>query len=420
MANFGNIFNDGIPWGDDNQATIDDFNAICKPVDIIGYRKLAIEIAVDMISNSFAAVKWNSYKSGKIVKDKSHEQLNIAPNPTETSQDFMKRLARKMLLKHEALVVPNGTDELYLADGGFTRRFTSFNRVEYTNVKIQTFNAPRPRYVNNDAMYITLHNKQLIQFLNQYQKDVDALVRSAKSSYQSNKLKKYYIESDAFGSQATNDQQARNDLITANMKAFLTSSEGITVYGKPKGYAINQLQDHQLETAGDVRNLIQDVFTMTANAFHIPPEMMFGGSVNQIIIDNYIVNGVSPLIEAFNTSFNVYNYSTTELNKTTMVKADISKMRLTDLNTVGNFIQKVLPTGALTMGDVITKYLNLDEPPEDLKDVRLITKNYGTIDQFLNGDFVNSNPTVEQVDYEGEKDDKEEDNTETGENTDGN
>lgn len=421
MADFSGIGFDGIPWREDGTATIDDFNAICKPIDIIGYRKLAIEIAVDMLANSFASVKWNAYKNGKLVKDKSHEQLNIAPNPTETSQDFMKRIARLMLLKHEALVIPNGTDELYLADCGFTRKFTSFNRVEYTNVKIKGFKAPRMKYVNNDAMYVTLHNKQLIQFLNQYQKDVDALVRSAKSSYQSNKLKKYYIESDAFGSQATKDQQARNDLITANMKTFLTSSEGITVYGKPKGYTIEQLQDQQLETAGDVRNLIQDVFTMTANAFHIPPEMMFGGSVNQMIIDNYIVNGVTPMIDAFNTGFNVYNYLPAEINKVTMVKADISRMRLTDLNTVGNFIQKVMPTGALTMGDVITKYLNLDEPPEELKDVRLITKNYGTVEQFLNGDFVNSNPSVTKVDYVGEGQEVKEDDTEdTGGNTDDN
>lgn len=416
MANFGTIYDgSAIPWQDDNTATIDDFNAICKPLDIIGYRKLAIEIAIDMLANSFAAVKWNAYENGKIVKNKSHEQLNIAPNPTENSQDFMKRIARRMLLKEAALIVPNGTDELYLADDGFTRRHTSFNRVEYTNVKIHSFDAPRPRYVNNDALYVSLHNKRLIDFLRMYQADVDKLVRSAKSSYQSNKLKKYYIESDAFGSQATKDQKARNDLITANMKEFLTSAEGTTVYGKPKGYEINQLQDQQLETAGDVRNLIQDVFTMTANAFHIPPEMMFGGSVTQMVVDNYIVNAVSPLVEAFNTGFNVYNYLPAELNKTTMVKADISRMRVTDLDTVGNFIQKVMPTGAITMGDVITKYLNLDEPSEDIKDVRLITKNYGTMEQFLNGDFVNSNPTVEKVEYDGEKPDIQDDNKDESE-----
>ena len=406
MANFGNIFNDGIPWQDDNTATIDDFNAICKPVDIIGYRKLAIEIAVDMVSNSFASVIWNSYEAGKQVKNKSHEQLNIAPNPTENSQDFMKRIARRMLLNNEALIVPNGTSELYLADSGFTRQFTGFNVVNYTNVKINSFDAPRSLYVNNDVLYLTLHNKQLINFLKKYQADVDAMVKSAKSSYQSNKLKKYYIESDAFGSQTTKDQKARNDLITANMKEFLTSPQGTTVYGKPKGYEIHQLQDNQLETASDMRNLIQDVFSMTANAFHIPPEMMFGGTVNQMIIDNYIVNAVNPLIETFNTGFNVYNYSTTELNNSTQVKADTSRIRLTDLSTVGDFIQKVFPTGALTLGDVITKYLNLDEPEDEIKDLRVITKNYGTVQQFLDGDFVNNKPTVEDIDYTNEGENK--------------
>lgn len=421
MADFSNLVDpyDGVPWGTDNKATIEDFNAICSPLEVIGYRSLAIEIAVDLISNSFASVVWNEYKQGKQVKNNVYNLLNIAPNKTEVSQDFMKRVARRLLLDKEALIIPtNNNESLFLADTDFTRRFIKFDTLKYSNVKINTFDAPLRVYTSENVIYLTLHNDKLIKFLNAYQSDYDKVLKSATNSYQTNKLKKYYISSDAYRSQLSEVQQAYNDKATKNMNAFLTSTNSTQVFAKPKGYEISQLQDNQLETASDVRNLITDVFNMTANAFHIPPEMMFGGSVNQMIIDNYLVNAVMPLVEVFTNGFNVWNYTAKELNKDSYVKADTSAMRLTDLNTVGNFIQKVFPTGALTLGDVITKYLHLDKPEDEINDLRVITKNYGTVEQFINGDFA-SEPATEEIEYDGEKPDAT-NNEDMGENQNGN
>lgn len=410
MADFQTVFNDGIPWQPDGSATIEDFNSICSPLEVLGYRKLAIEIAVDLIANSFATTKWIEYKIGKQVKGKAFALLNIAPNRINTSQDFMKQVARKLLLDHEALIVPIG-NEMYLADRGFGREFTSFNRVKYDNVQINGYKTPKQQYFNDSVIYLTLNNKDLIAFIKAYQADYNNVLKSATGSYQSNKLKKYYLDSDAYRAQTSKVQEDFNDLVEDRLKTFLNSTKNVSVFAKPKGYEIKQLQDSQLETASDVRGLISDVFTMTANAFHIPPEMIFGGSINQLIIDNYLMNAVYPLVETFNNGFNVWNYSVDEITKDTYIKADTTAMRLLDLNTVGNFIQKVFPTGALTLGDVITKYLHLDKPEKEIADLRVITKNYGTVEQFLNGEL-NGTTTTENVDYTNEN--------ETGDNTDGN
>lgn len=408
MADFSNVFSDNIPWQGD-RATIEDFNSACDTLEVLSYRKLAIEIAVDIIANSFASANWIEYKQGKQVKGVPYGLLNVKPNKVENIHSFKKRIARKLLIDKEALIIPIG-NELYLADKGFGREFTSFNTVTYTTVQINGFQAPKTTYSDSQVIYLTLNNSDLIAFLRAYQSDYDKVLKSATGSYQSNKLKKYYLDSDAYRAQNSKVQEDFNNLVEKNLRSFLNSTRPVSVYAKPKGYDIKQLQDSQLESATDVRSLMQDVFTMTANAFHIPPEIMFGGTVNQLISDNYLMNGVYPLIDTFTSSFNGWNYSVNEIVKDTLIKPDVTSMRLIDLNTVGNFIQKVFPTGALTLGDVITKYLHLDKPSDEIADMRVITKNYGTVEQFLNGELGDSTDTIKYEDKQQTEDEEDSDN----------
>lgn len=408
MADFSNIFGTGAE-NMTTPATIQDLNDICSPLEVMAYRKLAIEIAVDVIANTFVQTAFVEYDKGKQTKGTAYQLLNIKTNQVDTSKQFMKKVARHLLLHNEALIIPVGS-ELYLADKGFGREFTGFSSVKYTTVKINTYKAPQAVYTNNQVIYLTLDNEELLKFLRQYQVDYNNVVNSATGSYQSNKLKKYYVESDAYRAQTSKIQADFNAMVENNMRSFLRSTQSVSIFAKPKGYEISQLQDSQLETASDVRGLISDVFNMTASAFHIPSELLYGGNPNQLMMDNFIMSAVNPLVTVMVDGFNNWNYKPQEIIQDTLIKADTTSMKVTDLDTVGNFIQKVFPTGALTLGDIITKYLHLDTPSDDIKDLRVITKNYGTVEQFMNGDFVTTNTTNKNTDMEDAIDANEIDN----------
>lgn len=136
----------------------------------------------------------------------------------------------------------------------------------------------------------------------------------------------------------------------------------------------------------DSRGIITDIFTTVANTFHIPPEYMLGGALNQVIVDNFLINAVYPVVDLFKEGFNNQQFSELERRNGTLVKPDTTKSRIVDLKTIGTFIAQVFPTGALTLNDIVTKYLQLDELPDEIGNTRVITKNYSELDQFINGE----------------------------------
>lgn len=387
-----------LPWKN-NATSIQEINEVCSPLEIVGYRKLAIEIAMDLIGNSVSRVEWRKFQKGKQKHDNVEYLLNHKPNRFDSKQTFSKKLTRRLLLDRKALVIPI-TGELYLADS-FHVDFKDFNRVEFTSVMINGHNAPRTTYDQNTAIYINYENAFLTTFLNAYQKDYDGLVKSATDGYQSNKLRKYYLDSDAFRAQDTKRQAEFNALVEQNFKSFIQSTRRASVYAKPKGYDIKKLEDAQQETANDVRNLINDVFQTTGNAFHIPPTLMLTGDATQVQTDNYLMFAVYPIIDAFMQAFNNFNYKESDINEETLIKYDVSKTKVIDLTTTADFVSKVFPTGALTLNDVIVKYLNLDTPPKDIGNVRVITKNYDKVENFVNGE-VTPTETVEKEEYVNE------------------
>lgn len=397
-----------LPWKN-NATSIQEINEVCTPLEIVGYRKLAIEIAIDLVGNSVSRVEWRKFQKGKQKHDNVEYLLNHKPNKFDSKQSFSKKLTRRLLLDRKALVIPHN-GELYIADS-FHVDYKDFNVIEFTSVMINGHDAPRPKYNQDTAIYVDYENKFLTTFLNAYQNDYDGLVESATNGYQSNKLRKYYLDSDAFRAQDTKKQAEFNALVEQNFKSFINSTRRTAIYAKPKGYTINKLEDAQQETANDVRNLINDVFQMTGNAFHIPPTLMLTGEATQVQTDNYLMFAVYPIIDAFMQAFNNFNYKESDINKETLVKYDVSKTKVIDLATTADFVSKVFPTGALTLNDVIVKYLNLDTPPEDVGEVRVITKNYDKVENFVKGK-VTPAETVDKEEYINEDNTANNDNKE--------
>lgn len=388
-----------LPWTD-NASSIQALNEECDPIAVVGYRKLAIEMALDLIGNSVSRVDWREFKKNKQDDGTISYVLNVKPNQYDTKQAFFKRVTRKLLLDREVLLIPDG-NYFHVADS-FSKEFVSYNKISFTNVQINGYQSPKQKYTPDTAVYISYENEQLTSFLTAYQIDYDKLVQSAANGYQTNKLRKYYLSSDAYRAQNNEVQLQFNELLEQNFKTFINSTRRASVYAKPKGYTIEKLEDAQQETAGDIRSLIKDVIENTGNAFHIPPNILLTGEATQIQTDNYLMFAVYPIIDAFRQGFNNYMYTESEIRGGTFVKSDATKVKMIDLATTADFISKVFPTGALTLENVIVDYLNLDKPDKEIGDVRVITKNYDMVENFINGtttETVSPTPTVEDIEY---------------------
>ena len=393
----------------DGKGNYYDINEYCKRTVDLSYKRLAIEIAVDLIGNAVARVDWKEFKNNKEQNGLVSSLLNSEPNKQETSSLFFKKLTRKLLLDQEVLIVPH-KGFLYIADD-FTREFVSFDKVAYHTICINGMKAPNRVYYDKDVIYMNYGNEMLRRFLDAYMAQYTDLVSASEAGFKGNKTRRFVLSSDQYRAQLTDVQKEFNEMMEQQLTQFMNADGKASLYAKPKNVELEDMSDKNYMLATDTRNLVRDIFEMAANAFHIPPEYMLGGQVTQIVVDNFLVNSVYPIVDMFKEAFNNYQYPELTRRKGTGIRPDTTKSRIVDLKTIGTFIAQVFPTGALTLNDIVTKYLQLDSLPEDIADTRVITKNYSELGSFISGDVDNQvegedYPPAPKVEYEDEEEGK--------------
>lgn len=391
----GNVSNDPVAGAIKTGDTIQDLNNMfCNPITQLAYQKFAIEMCVDLIATYVARTDWRYYKNKKHSSHQLESLLNVRPNPVQTSTEFFKQWVYELLMNQQALIVQINNN-LYVATD-FVANLTNFDKLTFTDVWIFDKQAPKKTYTQKEAFIVTPQSGDLFSLMRSFQKQYGDLLQSSVDGYQSNRTKRFIMTNPMYRTQNTEVQETFNAMLEANLKSFATATGKSAVYAKPQEVTLEDFSDKQIASASDTRLLMKDIFDRTANAFHIPPQYMFGDTLTEMQLQTLLRDAVLPIVELFQQAFNDYQFTESQYRNGTLIKADTMKLQLVDLNKVGTFIKNVLPTGTITLGDISERYLQGDALPDDLKDVRLITKNYATVEQFMNGDVVEQNTPTEE------------------------
>lgn len=391
----GNVSNDPVVGAIKTGDTIQDLNNMfCNPITQLAYQKFAIEMCVDLIATYVARTDWRYYKNKKHSSHQLESLLNVRPNPVQTSTEFFKQWVYELLMNQQALIVQINNN-LYVATD-FVANLTNFDKLTFTDVWIFDKQAPKKTYTQKEAFIVTPQSGDLFSLMRSFQKQYGDLLQSSVDGYQSNRTKRFIMTNPMYRTQNTEVQETFNAMLEANLKSFATATGKSAVYAKPQEVTLEDFSDKQIASASDTRLLMKDIFDRTANAFHIPPQYMFGDTLTEMQLQTLLRDAVLPIVELFQQAFNDYQFTESQYRNGTLIKADTMKLQLVDLNKVGTFIKNVLPTGTITLGDISERYLQGDALPDDLKDVRLITKNYATVEQFMNGDVVEQNTPTEE------------------------
>lgn len=390
-----NVSNDPVAQAIQTGDTIPDLNNMfCNPMTQLAYQKFAIEMCVDLIATYVARTDWRYYKNKKHSSHQLESLLNVRPNPVQTSTEFFKQWVYELLMNQQALIVQINNN-LYVATD-FVANLTNFDKLTFSGVWIFDKQAPKKTYTQKEAFIVTPQSGDLFSLMRSFQKQYGDLLQSSVDGYQSNRTKRFIMTNPMYRTQNTEVQETFNAMLEANLKSFATATGKSAVYAKPQEVTLEDFSDKQIASASDTRLLMKDIFDRTANAFHIPPQYMFGDTLTEMQLQTLLRDAVLPIVELFQQAFNDYQFTESQYRNGTLIKADTMKLQLVDLNKVGTFIKNVLPTGTITLGDISERYLQGDALPDDLKDVRLITKNYATVEQFMNGGVVEQNTPTEE------------------------
>lgn len=244
-------------------------------------RLLAFNTAVNMISTYVSQCEIRTYRKGKEVKEREYYRWNIEPNVNQNKTAFFNKLVYQLMLNNEALIIETGSGEdsgLVVADSFSIPQKYPVKQNVYQNVTVDDFTYQKT-FKEKEVIHIKLHNDDVKAVVDLLYSSYYDLVTAAMDNFKWNAGQHWKVHVDQIAQGGEDFMQAFSDMIEKQVKPFLKA--GNAVLPEFDGYTYSDTSESRTtrsstgETA-DIRNLINDIFDFTAQAFGIPAVLLKG------------------------------------------------------------------------------------------------------------------------------------------------
>ena len=266
----------GKPKGDKNLefCNLDLENAV---VDF-GLRELAFNTCVSLIANAIGKVEFKTYRRNEEIQEKEYYTFNIEPNMNQNSTAFLHKLIYKLYSDNEALVISvkkRGSDEemLLVADNFAVEEYAEKENV-YSDVVVDTLTYHK-NFKERDVLHFKLNSQDIKIYLDMMNQSYARLYQAAENYYRRshNPRLKVHVERMAQGDEDFDGKFAQ--MVEKQIKPFLTNDRAILP--EFDGYTYTDMSESSAGgDSGDIRSLVNDIFTLAARCFNIPPVLLFG------------------------------------------------------------------------------------------------------------------------------------------------
>ena len=235
-------------------------------------------------------------------------------------------------------------------------------------------------------------------------------MKAASSSYVRQHGMRGILDIDDTAEAEPDFEETYEDLVTDKFRKYFTADNAVLPMFK--GYKFTERDNNaaagKTETQGtrDIRNMMNDIVELTAQAFGIPASIATVKSVSDADFKAFMTAPVMPIVKSIVQEINKKLYGQQLVFAGTYITANLADVRYTDLFDVANPIDKLIGSGAFCINDIRTR-LGLGIIDEPWAWQHWMTKNYSTVNDLLDG--VESNdpdpPDKEKEDTD-EKDDE--------------
>lgn len=348
----------------------------CKiQVDYV-YRKFAIETCIDLIANAMSKAEFKSYEKGKNKKNEMYYRLNVAPNGKTNATEFRKKLIRRLIFYNEVLIVSpsNSSSELFIADSW---NVTEYDLKENIFSQVQINNKVLDRtFKESDVFYIKYADENIRQLVDAYYGAYGKLISSAVNVYKRSNARRYVMKGDLFRPQDGSTQGQINDMMTSQFKTFMETDNAGSVFQLQEGYTLEDLSGNYQSNSRDIKNLIDDIYEMTAAAFHVPKNLLKGdmsGLSDQV--DAFLMFEIIPIAELIQDSFNAKLYDVEEYLSGDYLRVDTTMIKVVSFKDLAEAGDKAIGSGQCTINEMRERGGN-DRVDDPRADKIYITKNY--------------------------------------------
>lgn len=359
-----------------------DYKFVCqKLASEIVIRELAFNMVVNKISSALSKCKVNVYYNGKRAKDEEWYRWNVQPNINQSSNQFWSKLIYYLYNYNEALVITRG-NELYVADSYVKNEDYAFFEHTFTGVTINGY-ALNKTYRMSEVFYFELNNRNIRNYLNGTLQLYSELINAAYSSYLVANGNKGVLKIDQFAENSEDFTEQFNQLLNEDFKIFFSNANAVLpLY---EGFEYSQLDNKGTQsTTRDFKALLDDVISMTANAFNVPSSIA-NGTVQDTskAIDEFLTFCIDPLIEMLTDEMNRKSFSPYQIINGYYFKFNTLAIKHIDILDIANAIDKLLSSGFTCIND-LRILIGLDPIDEEWANQFFMTKNYAPIEELLN------------------------------------
>ncbi|MGG5375983.1 HK97 family phage portal protein [Enterococcus sp. DIV0213j] len=358
------------------RATVSLDEYFCKlQVDYV-YRKLAIETCIDLIANAMSKAEFKSYEQGKNKKNELYYRLNVAPNKKTNATEFRKKLIRRLIFYNEVLIVSpsNESSEIFIADSWSVTEYglkeDVFSQVQINNIVLDR------DFLESEVIYIKYSDARIRELVDGFYQAYGKLISSAMNVYKRSNARRYVLKGELFRPQDNTTQGQINEMMTSQFKAFMEADNAGAVFQLQNGYTLEDFSGNFQSNSRDIKNLIDDIYEMTAAAFHVPKNLLKGdmsGLSDQV--DAFLMFIIIPVAELIQDAFNASVYEQEEYLAGNFLRVDTTMIKIVSFKDLVEASDKGVGSGVFTINEARLRVGN--DPVDDPRaDKIYITKNY--------------------------------------------
>lgn len=368
-------------------------------------RELAFRTCVEMVANAIGRCDFRTYENWKEVRGLDHYLWNYQPNVNQNSTQFWHRVVGLLYLKNEVLIIPVkrygekeysfvAADDWYIPEPQVTRPN------EYKGVVVGQFQFNKT-FSEDDVIHLQLHHEHVKPVVDGLFSSYGRLISAAMNNYVWTNGQHWKVSVNQVAGGRDKWAEEFRQIIEAQIKPFLNAQSA--VLPEMEGYKYELVgkttPNDAVKEAASIRNLVQDIFDFTANAFLIPP-VLLRGQVEGIADANnrFLTNCVDPLADQIGEEITRKRCGFDGWQRGFYVKADTSAIGHFNLFENAPNVEKLIGTG-YSYNDIQRAAGGL-EIQEPWADEHFLTRNFAKAEELLEGDE-NGNGTNSEIGQSG-------------------
>lgn len=287
------------------------------------YKELAINSAINIIAKLFCNAEIRTFKNGEEVKEHNYYLFNIEPNQNQNATEFYLELIRKLIYDNEVLVVQEN-DKFYIADN-YTINDRSLYQTFFTNVSIKSLNLKKT-YFMEDVFYLKLNNSKIKKLIDDVYNSYGTLISQCMNDYKRSKGVRGKVKITTAWAQKHDDQEKLKKAIQEKFRSYISSDNSVLPI--EDGFDFIESERKGATTSTEVKDMIEEVYSIVAMAFNIPVGIIKGdlAEIREQTKNLLTFGWVDTIAKLYENEINRKMYGESAYKKGSKAKVDTSRV----------------------------------------------------------------------------------------------